>query len=295
MTKSTKILAGLGVVAALGVAALPLASYAETVSGNVQLEVEVLPAIAMTISGNNDSGTPHAAFKAVTVETGDDVSAYYEYDGTNHTYALTSDGTAGAGKTYYEKVTLGSFGEIDNVFAPSGIASKTLDGHTIVASQDTDTSSSYVSILPYSKVEGDRSNPGATPNNFGSIITVYTNANAGYTLSVKDFDANTDLTHTSGEFHIQARSGSLTAGTNGWNYDVTRFGSHEVNFVPTEGGTAINDITDQAITASDVEIDNWTAKTSNGRVTIVDYNVATDADQATGTYTDTIVYTATTR
>ena len=60
MTKSTKILAGLGAVAALGTAALPLASYAadaQSVTGNVDLYVEVLPAISMTIAGNNDNNS----------------------------------------------------------------------------------------------------------------------------------------------------------------------------------------------------------------------------------------------
>ena len=55
MSKTTKIIAALGVVAGLGVAALPAFTYAtETVSGDVDLYVEVLPAIAMTIAGNND-------------------------------------------------------------------------------------------------------------------------------------------------------------------------------------------------------------------------------------------------
>ena len=56
MTKSSKLIATLGVVAGLGVAALPLGSVfaSESVSGDVDLYVEVLPAIAMTISGNND-------------------------------------------------------------------------------------------------------------------------------------------------------------------------------------------------------------------------------------------------
>ncbi len=55
MSKTTKVIAALGVVAGLGVAALPAFTYAqETVSGNVDLYVEVVPAIAMTITGNND-------------------------------------------------------------------------------------------------------------------------------------------------------------------------------------------------------------------------------------------------
>ena len=286
MSKSKTILAGLGVVAALGVAALPLASFAEeTVSGNVQLDVEVLPAISMTISGNNDGGTHSGGtFTAVSeVEVGvTDVSTYYELSG--HTYALTEDSTAQDGKTYYA-LTTPTYGEINGVFAPAGAASHVVDGYTNGAAVDTDTSSSYTSLLPYDKVEGDRSalaSEGTPVNNFGSTITVFTNNNSGYTLSVKDADANTDLTHVSGGFYIPATADGVVvaAGTAGWNYDVTRSG--------------LAALTAKAMTASNVAIDTLSTKTSGGRITYVDYNVATAGDQATGIYTDTIVYTATT-
>ena len=55
MSKSTKIIAALGVVAGLGVAALPAFTYAASVTGNADLYVQVDPAIAMTIRGNNDN------------------------------------------------------------------------------------------------------------------------------------------------------------------------------------------------------------------------------------------------
>ena len=65
MSKSTKIIAALGVVAGLGVAALPAFTYAansQSVSGSADIYAEVLPAIAMKIEGNNDDnsheGTP---------------------------------------------------------------------------------------------------------------------------------------------------------------------------------------------------------------------------------------------
>ena len=58
MSKTTKIIAALGVVAGLGVAALPAFSYAtSTVAGEVELSAEVNEAIAMTILGNGDGGT----------------------------------------------------------------------------------------------------------------------------------------------------------------------------------------------------------------------------------------------
>lgn len=54
MSKTTKIIAALGVVAGLGVAALPAFTYAAEVSGNADIYVEVDSAIAMQIVGNND-------------------------------------------------------------------------------------------------------------------------------------------------------------------------------------------------------------------------------------------------
>ena len=53
MTKSTKIVAALGVVAGLGIAALPLGTFAATDSKNVEVELTVQSAI--NISSSSDS------------------------------------------------------------------------------------------------------------------------------------------------------------------------------------------------------------------------------------------------
>ena len=228
MSKSTKIIAALGVVAGLGVAALPAFTYAaESVTGDVQVDVEVLPAIAMTITGNNDDSS--------------------NYD----------DGTT-------------SYASVDN-FAPA-TTSGTLDGHTIPATAVLGTSSSYTSLLPNAVIEGDT---------FKSTITVYTNASAGYTLTMKDSDTTVALTHTNGSDTIPATAATtLTAGTAAWGYRVGTSGDWLA--VPASDA------------ASDASIKATSAKTSGGDATTVEYGVATAADQATGVYTDTIVYTATT-
>ncbi len=307
MTKSKTILAGLGVVAALGVAAMPLASYAtqtpQSVSGNVLLAVEVQPAISMTIEGNNDTPTADTygadLYTELTPASGTSVAGYYLRSGSegSYEYTLQESGTADGTTKYYQKVVK----EVD-AFNPAALANLELDGHTSPATSITGTSSSYVSLLPNAKVEGDRS--AATPasdNNFGSTITVYTNNNSGYTLSVKDADDDLDLVHTeNSQYRISASGSAVEAGQARWNYDVTRHGSinNEDAFVPTEttatNGTKDTSIQHQAITAANVPIDNYTAKTANGRETIVDYNVSTAKDQATGFYTDTIIYTAAT-
>ena len=218
MTKSKTILAGLGVVAALGTAALPLASYAaETVSGSVDLRVDVLPAIAMTISGNNDDNT---------------------HGGTGN-------------------------GSVD-VFNPVGAASSDIDGHTTPATATTVASSSWMEILP-----------NAT-GTMTSTVTVYTNNASGYTLTVADADTDTDLKN--GTFSIPA-SATTTAGTAGWSI---------------EGGSLTKSAIVASNAASPLTVKATTAKTSSGDATTMTYTVATDEDQATGTYTDTITYTATT-
>ena len=72
MSKSTKIIAGLGVAAALGVAALPVASFAYTGTGTVAVSAEITGTIGMQIntladgmmSGDIADTTTQAGFEA---------------------------------------------------------------------------------------------------------------------------------------------------------------------------------------------------------------------------------------
>ena len=82
MSKSTKIIAGLGVAAALGVAALPVASFAAnysatvpvqaTVANSVKIEVKDMNAgtPAWTAAQQADSGSTHAFADLTTVDFG---------------------------------------------------------------------------------------------------------------------------------------------------------------------------------------------------------------------------------
>lgn len=70
MSKTTKIIAALGVVAGLGVAALPAFTYAAQVSGNVDVIVDVQSAIAMKIVGNNNTaGYGQVKVKSDNIDT----------------------------------------------------------------------------------------------------------------------------------------------------------------------------------------------------------------------------------
>ncbi|MBO7720547.1 hypothetical protein J6S35_02870 [Candidatus Saccharibacteria bacterium] len=289
MSKSTKIIAALGVVAGLGVAALPAFTYAAETDGEVEIMVEIQPAIAMTITGNEDDGT-HSAPTYVKVTPNADQTqnpqnpsalGWYEYDSATNTYTLSEDTTVSVGKEYIVKTTSPSYHGVDN-FNPANLASgEEIDGHEIPAAAVVGTSSSYWAMLPNTLVEGDISDTSDPQNSFGSIVTVYTNNATGYNLSVRDADSNTNLSHVTDPTQFIPASGSaLTAGTAGWNYDVTRSGLAAIEH--------------QAITAADVVIDTLATKTTDGRTAYVDYNVATAGDQATGIYADTIIYTATT-
>ncbi|MBR1795775.1 hypothetical protein IJ765_00740 [Candidatus Saccharibacteria bacterium] len=251
MTKSKIILASLGVVAGLGTAALPLASYAaqtpQSVSGNVNLAVEVQPAISMTIVGNNDDNSSYAA----GATHADGVSVF------NPAALNTND----------------DFDSYDATTAPAAVYN----------SASHQASSSYTSLLPNS-VSNDAT--------FKSAISVYTNSTTGYTVAVEDSDATTALTNQSDNTKTIPAGATLEAGTAAWAF---------------KGGKTV---TENEGVYTFTDNNNWRAMTANGTQTLIygsntkttdgdhfdiNYGVSTDADQATGVYTDTIIYTATTK
>ncbi|MDO4987170.1 MAG: hypothetical protein Q4E46_02550 [Candidatus Saccharibacteria bacterium] len=289
MSKSKTILAGLGVVTALGTAALPLASYAAPnaanvgVSGNVDLYVEVMPAIAMTITGNNDASEHYAntsyKYTVATPEGTEDPSGEGWYEKSGNTYTLSEDTEVNADKTYFSR---SANTEGVDVFAPT-VVTGIVDSHT--EAFKVGPSSSYASLLPNSVLNGN------DDNGFKSTIKVYTNNKSGYTLNVKDADSTLALSKiTTGEDPTvnatipagteSEGSFSLVAGTAAWGYKVDTASADNSGY--------------KAITASDVLVKTKTSKTSNGEETKVYYGVATSSDQAAGVYTDTIIYTATT-
>ena len=248
MSKTTKIIAALGVVAGLGVAALPAFTYAtSSVQGQVEVEVDVASAIAMTIRGNND------------------------YDGTTDPRpAGVKDGVS----VYNGSSEIGSYDATST--NPQGV-DNTASGYAL------QTSGSKTNILPNALVEGVIT--GADANGFGSTITVYTN-DSGYSLTVQD--ANNDNSLTSGSNTIPAvgtttPTNTLTPGSAAWGFKgglITSWTAVPVN----DGGTT-----------QPATIKNGSGATlMTGDETEVLYAVSTAAAQPVGTYTDTIVYTATT-
>ncbi len=296
MSKTTKIVAALGIVAGLGVAALPSFTYAtqvpQTITGDVDVIVEVQPAIAMTITGNNDNGAQATtvSYTAVADPTGNpSESGYYERTGDagSYIYTASTDTEVASGKTYYTQDAAKSYAPVAN-FAPSGIADQTLDGYSVPATATLGTSSSYTEVLPNATVTG------AASNGFRSTITVYTNAAGGYTLTLKDKDTDNALTNVNGATIPATSATSLTAGTAAWGYKVFSTGGNHEGAGATETGDT-DWLAVPISTGTAATIRTKDTKTSGGDQTIVDYGAATAADQATGIYGDVIVYTATTR
>ncbi len=274
MSKSTKIIAALGVVAGLGVAALPMAAFAdqtgdpavERVAGDVDIYAEVQDAIAMTITGNNDANTYYG--------TPADPEADPAIESDNAQVKVKSP--SGANKIGNTVLTDFTY------YTPSA---------------SIKASSSYASLLPNSVVEGVW-NDGTSDTLFGSTITVYTNATDGYTLTMKDKDtsaalvqqgtfvapATADTIEPIGSSEATTGATTLTAGQGEWGYRV----------VASASATAGNWLAVPVSTGSAAAINSSAEATTGGDITYVQYGVATKADQKTGIYKDTIVYTATT-
>ena len=235
MSKSTKIIAALGVVAGLGVAALPAFTYAASTDGAVKLEVEVEPGIAMTIHSNgdlDDSTTP----------------------ATEITYYNANPAAAGEG-----------FGVDDNEL------------YTKESGLFTNWSSAKTSLSQNQSKE-----------DMTSVVTVYTNNAAGYTLTVQDEDSNNNLVSGSDTIAPIAANASLEAGTAGGQWGIKGGDVAAYTAVPALG-TEQSPISPLTLKANGARV------ATTGEATTFTYGVATSATQNTGTYADVIVYTATTK
>jgi hypothetical protein len=127
---------------------------------------------------------------------------------------------------------------------------------------------------------------------------VTTNHAAGYSLTLSNGDTNTNLVngsdniaaHTSG---TQASPSSLAANT--WGYRVDGVGGFGAGATLSESNVSSSSFTWAGVpsSASPVNLKS-TANEAVDDETTVWYGVKVDQTLPTGTYTDTVVYTATT-
>lgn len=113
---------------------------------------------------------------------------------------------------------------------------------------------------------------GAAAVEKSSSVTVNTNHLSGFTLNIKDSDAETGLTGTGGTI---AAGTTLDGTASAWAY---------------KGG---DKATYTAITATDVALKTTSAPTTaDGETVEITFAVAADEDQAAGTYTGGVTVTA---
>ena len=143
-----------------------------------------------------------------------------------------------------------------------------------------------------------------TPTSGGSlttssdVVTVTTNDANGYTLSIQDSDANTNL--VSGANNIPASAGTFAAPTTSdlvadtWGYRVDGVGSFGAG--PT---TAVTDQTTSSLKWAGVpangaanQIKNTSGPAVAGEATTFWYGVKATTAKPSGSYADIVVYTA---
>lgn len=138
---------------------------------------------------------------------------------------------------------------------------------------------------------------GGVQTTASDTVTVSTNNSAGYTLKIGETTASSTL--VSGGNSIPAISGSQAASAaltaNTWGYRVDDVGDFGAG--PTTGisNTSIGTVTYAAVpvTASPDTLKN-TATTASNDTTTVWYSVAVNTAKPSGTYTNSVTYTATT-
>ncbi|HUD07480.1 MAG TPA: hypothetical protein VMQ52_00120 [Candidatus Saccharimonadales bacterium] len=147
-------------------------------------------------------------------------------------------------------------------------------------------------------------NDAITPTGSGAqtiqsdTVTVSTNDSSGYTLQLAESSATTTL--TSGSNTIPASSGSQTTpvvmAVNTWGYRVDSLGGFGSTTTTAASNAAISGTIKFAGVPAPASPNTLadTSGTASNAVTTVWYGVAANTTQPSGTYTNTVTYTATT-
>jgi len=127
-------------------------------------------------------------------------------------------------------------------------------------------------------------------------LTVSTNDSLGYTLQLADSDATTTM--ISGANTIAASTGTQTTpvvqAANSWGYRVDSLGGFGVGPTSGQSSAAIGALKFAGLPASgSPNTLKTTATTASNDTTTVWYGVAANTSQPTGTYSDSVTYTAT--
>ena len=178
--------------------------------------------------------------------------------------------------------------------SPVIVSAATTSGNTTINA----TLASVISITTSTSVA-----LAVTPTGAGSAtsasdtVTVVTNQNNGYNLTLADTDTNTSL--VSGGSNIAAHTGTFAApstlANNSWGYRVDSAGTFGAG--PTAAQTNVANLTGiwaGLPSSASPQLLKTTATNTAGDVTAVWYGVKADTSKPTGTYTDSVTYTAVT-
>ncbi|MBP7760627.1 hypothetical protein KA093_02435 [Candidatus Saccharibacteria bacterium] len=178
------------------------------------------------------------------------------------------------------------------VAASAATANTTINA--VLASSISVTTSGTVTlnIIPVS---------GGAQSTASDTVTVTTNHGTGYNLSLKDADANTNLVN--GGNNIPTSSSTTwgspaTLSNNTWGYGIASGTANLTagsNF--SASYTAQTDQTTDShlflgVKTTDQLLRTTSAAAGSGEVTTVWYSAKADTTNPTGTYTDTVTYTA---
>lgn len=145
-------------------------------------------------------------------------------------------------------------------------------------------------------------NVNVTPTGSGAqtiasdTLTVSTNASLGYTLQIANGDTDTAL--ESGSNTIPASAGSQASPVaqvvNTWGYRADGVGGFGAGPTSGQNSGVIGSLTFAGVPSSaSPNTLKTTSTTASNDTTTVWYAVAANTSQASGTYTDTVTYTAT--
>lgn len=138
---------------------------------------------------------------------------------------------------------------------------------------------------------------GGVVSSSSDTVTVNTNNTAGYTLTLADNDANTNL--VSGGNNIAAHGGTQAAPTalanNTWGYRVDGVGGFGAGPYAQETNNGSSTSTWAGVPATGTPNTlKTTSSVATNDATTVWYGVRATSSQPNGVYTDTVTYTATT-
>lgn len=139
--------------------------------------------------------------------------------------------------------------------------------------------------------------PGGVVSSSSDTVTVNTNSSTGWTLTLSDFDTDTDLESGANAFaaHAGTQASPTVLANNTWGYRIVGVGGFGGGAYSgeTNNGSSTSTWAGMPSSAAPNTI-KTSGTTATNDTTTVWYGVRATSSQPSGTYTDTVTYTATT-